>query len=193
MRAAFDELRQIALQLSGERRIERNERLVEQAARSGEWRTRARAPRAARDRPRVRRGNACDALRGRARRTRRRPRLRWRRARRAARCPRRCATAGAAAPETPCPPGHASGMWTEPSKSRSRPARMRISVDLPQPDGPISAPVSPSSSAKERSAMNRNALTGRGPEGLSRDARFKPRAVASARHDVQRVAPRAFR
>src|SRR3984957_19204360 len=46
-----------------------------------------------------------------------------------------------------------AGTWTEPSKSRSRPARMRISVDLPQPDGPISAPVSPSSSANERSAI----------------------------------------
>src|SRR6185437_4227342 len=45
-----------------------------------------------------------------------------------------------------------AGMWTAPSKLRSRPARMRISVDLPQPDGPISAPVSPSSSANERSA-----------------------------------------
>src|SRR6185437_14986845 len=46
-----------------------------------------------------------------------------------------------------------SGRRTEPSKLRSRPARMRISVDLPQPDGPMSAPVSPSSSAKERSAI----------------------------------------
>src|SRR4029077_16896607 len=50
-------------------------------------------------------------------------------------------------PTRPC-----VGMRTEPSKSRSRPARMRISVDLPQPDGPISAPVSPSSSTNERSA-----------------------------------------
>src|ERR1700733_2328899 len=39
----------------------------------------------------------------------------------------------------------------------------------------------------------RNALPGRGPKGLARDARFKPRAVANARHDVQRVAPRMFR
>src|ERR1700722_986293 len=46
-----------------------------------------------------------------------------------------------------------AGTWTEPSKSRSRPARMRISVDLPQPDGPISAPVSPSLSTNDRSAM----------------------------------------
>src|SRR6202789_1654087 len=30
---------------------------------------------------------------------------------------------------------------------------MRISVDLPQPEGPISAPVSPCWSANERSAM----------------------------------------
>ena len=30
---------------------------------------------------------------------------------------------------------------------------MRISVDLPQPDGPISAPVSPSPSENERLAM----------------------------------------
>src|SRR5271166_3840928 len=51
-------------------------------------------------------------------------------------------------PMRPC-----AGMWTVPSKSRSRPARMRINVDLPQPDGPISAPVSPSSRAKERSAI----------------------------------------
>src|SRR3984957_13028557 len=51
-------------------------------------------------------------------------------------------------PTRPC-----AGMWTEPSKLRSRPARMRSSVDLPQPDGPISAPVSPSSSANERLAM----------------------------------------
>src|SRR5580700_5957123 len=51
-------------------------------------------------------------------------------------------------PTRPC-----VGMWTEPSKLRSRPARMRSSVDLPQPDGPINAPVSPSSSANERSAM----------------------------------------
>src|SRR5271165_2654800 len=46
-----------------------------------------------------------------------------------------------------------TGISTEPSKLRSSPARMRIRVDLPQPEGPISAPVSPSSSAKERSAM----------------------------------------
>src|ERR1700733_1641339 len=45
-----------------------------------------------------------------------------------------------------------AGRSTEPSKSRSRPARMRNSVDLPQPDGPISTPVSPTSSANERSA-----------------------------------------
>src|SRR5271157_1970204 len=51
-------------------------------------------------------------------------------------------------PMRPC-----SGISTVPTKLRSRPARMRISVDLPQPEGPISAPVSPSSSAKERSAM----------------------------------------
>ena len=37
---------------------------------------------------------------------------------------------------------------------------------------------------------DRNALAReRGPEGFLRDARFKPRAVANGRHDVQRVAP----
>src|SRR5580693_7713885 len=51
-------------------------------------------------------------------------------------------------PTRPC-----VGMRTEPSKSRSRPAIIRISVDLPQPDGPISAPVSPSSSTNDRSAI----------------------------------------
>src|SRR5277367_326499 len=51
-------------------------------------------------------------------------------------------------PTRPC-----TGTWTDPSKLRSRPARMRISVDLPQPEGPISAPVSPSSSANERLAI----------------------------------------
>ena len=40
---------------------------------------------------------------------------------------------------------------------------------------------------------DRNALSRGGAKGLSRDARFKPRAVANGRHDVQRVAPRAFR
>src|SRR3984957_19840833 len=45
-----------------------------------------------------------------------------------------------------------AGTLTTPSKLRSRPARIRISVDLPQPDGPISAPVSPSSRANERLA-----------------------------------------
>src|ERR1700722_9979389 len=50
-------------------------------------------------------------------------------------------------PTRPC-----LGIRTEPSKLRSRPARMRISVDLPQPDGPISAPVSPFSRPNERLA-----------------------------------------
>ena len=36
---------------------------------------------------------------------------------------------------------------------------------------------------------NQNALPRGGAEGFFRDARFKPRAVASARHDVQKVAP----
>src|SRR6516164_3799970 len=67
-------------------------------------------------------------------------------------------------------------MWTEPSKSRSRPARMRISVDLPQPDGPISAPVSPSSSAKERSAMTGTLC----PEAVRKDF-FATRASSRAR------------
>ena len=38
-----------------------------------------------------------------------------------------------------------------------------------------------------------NALPRRRPKGLPRDARFKPRGVANARHDVQRVASRMFR
>src|SRR6202042_2140987 len=74
-------------------------------------------------------------------------------------------------PTRPC-----VGMWTEPSKSRSRPARMRISVDLPQPDGPISAPVSPSSSANERLAMT-GALC---PEAVRKDF-FATRASSRAR------------
>src|ERR1700683_5507687 len=63
-------------------------------------------------------------------------------------------------PTRPC-----IGRWTEPSKSRSRPARMRISVDLPQPDGPISAPVSPSSSANERLARTGTC----GPDSVRKD------------------------
>ena len=55
---AFDEPRQIALQLPGERRVERNERLVEQEQASGERRRRAPAPRVARGRARARRENA---------------------------------------------------------------------------------------------------------------------------------------
>src|SRR5271154_5958606 len=74
-------------------------------------------------------------------------------------------------PTRPC-----AGMWTEPSKSRSSPARMRISVDLPQPDGPISAPVSPSSSAKERSAM----IGTLWPEAVRKDF-FAIRASSRAR------------
>ena len=106
----------------------------------------------ARGRSRVGLENARDARRGRARRTRSRLQPRSHAERRDAHCPRRCATGGAGAPGN-----HATfpwvGMWTEPSKLRSSPARMRISVDLPQPDGPINAPVSPSSSANERLAM----------------------------------------
>src|SRR5271154_515871 len=74
-------------------------------------------------------------------------------------------------PTRPC-----AGMWTEPSKSRSSPARMRINVDLPQPDGPISAPVSPSPSAKERSAMTGTLC----PEAVRKDFRAT-RASSRAR------------
>ena len=70
---------------------------------------------------------------------------------------------------------------------------MRISVDLPQPDGPISAPVSPSSSANERLAMTGTLCPEAVRKDFLSDARFKPRAVANGRHDVQRVAPQAFR
>src|SRR5271167_2261027 len=37
-----------------------------------------------------------------------------------------------------------------PSKLWSRPATIRIRVDLPQPDGPISAPIRPASRRKAR-------------------------------------------
>ncbi len=53
---------------------------------------------------------------------------------------------------------------------------MRISVDLPQPDGPISAPVSPSSSAKERSAMTGTLW----PDAVRKDF-FATRASSRAR------------
>src|SRR4029077_18192358 len=78
-------------------------------------------------------------------------------------------------PTRPC-----GGMRTEASKSRSRPARMRISVDLPQPDGPISAPVSPSSSANERLAMTGTFC----PDALRKDflaTRASSRAGSPAR------------
>src|SRR5580700_5527017 len=74
-------------------------------------------------------------------------------------------------PTRPC-----VGMWTEPTKLRSRPARMRISVDLPQPDGPINAPVSPSSSAKE-SGPRTGTLR---PEAVRKDF-FSTRASSRAR------------
>src|SRR5579871_4051203 len=74
------------------------------------------------------------------------------------------------------PTGPCSGVWREPSKSRSMPARMRMSVDLPQPDGPISAPVSPCSSAKERSARTGTLF----PEAARKDF-FATRASSRAR------------
>jgi hypothetical protein len=56
-----------------------------------------------------------------------------------------------------------------------------------------SARRSPLPRAQRMIGDDLDALACGGPNGLSRDARFKPRAVASERHDVQRVAPRAFR
>src|ERR1700735_2307676 len=69
-----------------------------------------------------------------------------------------------------------AGTWTEPSKSRSRPARMRISVDLTQPDGPSIAPVSPSWSTTDRSAMTGTFC----PDALRKDFRAT-RASSRAR------------
>src|SRR6516162_11213257 len=45
------------------------------------------------------------------------------------------------------------GRLTAPSYRSSSPAMIRMSVDLPQPDGPISAPISPASRRKARSEM----------------------------------------
>ena len=56
-----------------------------------------------------------------------------------------------------------AGWWTEPEKSSSSPATIRIGVDLPQPEGPISAAVSPGRSENAKSAMiRRSRLAPRG-------------------------------
>src|ERR1700751_1481636 len=80
-------------------------------------------------------------------------------------------------PTRPC-----AGTWTEPSKSRTRPARRRTSVDLPQPDGPMSAPVSPSSSGKARLTMT-GALC---PAAVRKDLRAT-RASSRARSPTRDV------
>src|SRR5262245_990548 len=69
-----------------------------------------------------------------------------------------------------------AGIMTAPSKLRSSPARLRISDDLPQPDAQISAPVSPSSSAKESPRMTGT----RCPEAVRKDF-FATRASSRAR------------
>ena len=67
---------------------------------------------------------------------------------------------------------------------------MRSSVVLPQPEGPTIAPTLPIVQSEGDLAQRIERLAGRADIGLGLDGDFKPRAVASGRHGVQRVAPR---
>ena len=141
----------LALQRERERPIERDERLVEQQERraDGEGARERDAPR----KPERQFAGKCARWLAEARAASGALELGRRRcgAPRGECCPRRSATGAAAAPERrrraappavrPCPR----------TRRRGR-RRSACSVDLPQPDGPISAPTSPASSRKARLA-----------------------------------------
>ena len=190
--AALDEPRQIALQLPGERRVERNEGLVEQQqGRANGERARQRcAPRQA-DREFARKmrpvlGEAERGEQGRdlgfARVGRGEPHV---------------VLDAAPRQESRLLKNHAHSAMR---RDVDRALEIAIEAGENAHQRRLAAAGRPDQRAglafleRERKiGDDRNALSRGGPKGLSRDARFKPRAVANARHDVQRVAPRAFR